>query len=649
MPVILFHPIPEIVDAMSHVLTKSAKGLREASGKTQDLPERLRDVLKMCRGQFVAEELVDSVAEGSRADVASALLELTEEGYLRAVMEIPGDAAAAGASDAAAGMSDEDAQSTDVAAQHLRAEFAARRGQRDDEASEQVRQAEAAARQRAAERAQQLAEERAREEAIERARREAEARARIEAEEKARLETLERERAEAEEKARREAAERTRRAAEEKAKKEAAERARRDAEERARRDAEERELMEMRERIRQRGIKRRRIVVPIVIALIVVPAMLYWGVGMIPMEGKRKAFEARASEMLGVSVTIGTARFVPLPKPQWQLDDVTAGDGASRVTATRIDVMVPVSGLWSLPPQFGDVHIDSPVVPVAALPGIFADDPPAGPLAVGEIGGTGLVIMGKTPVSPPMSFSGTADRGRFATITAQGQSVEAGKFALNAQRGVAGWQVEFQASQCTVPFGFDLALTDCVLRARFAGTTMHVGSFAARSNNGDVVATGNVSWAGPWQSSGSIELRRLDVSMMAPAWFKDGMVTGSAEFTTSAGQPGELFAGLQAAGKFSIAPGTLNHIDLDRVVQGRGIGEQFRFESLDGSVLFANKRASFAGIALVSGPLRAEGALEVEANQSLGGRIAVEVKTGAMRIVTPVRVSGTLAKPQYEK
>ena len=246
---------------MSHVLTKSAKGLREASGKTQELPDELREVLKLCRGQFVAEELVADVPLAEQEAVAGALVVLAQTGYLREVMEIETEGLAS-ETDVYDELSvfefpdaGRNAAMSDSLAQQLRAEVAARRGQRDDETSEQVRQAEAAARQRAEEKSRLEAAELARQEAEERAKREAEARARSEAEEKVRLETLERERAEAEEKAKFEAAERTRRAADEKAKKDAAERARREADARARREAEERELEEMRERIRQRDRK----------------------------------------------------------------------------------------------------------------------------------------------------------------------------------------------------------------------------------------------------------------------------------------------------------------------------------------------------------------------------------------------------------
>ena len=640
---------------MSHVLTKSAKGLREASGKTQELPYELREVLKLCRGQFVAEELVADVPLAEQEAVAGALVVLAQTGYLREVMEIETEGLAS-ETDVYDELSvfefpdaGRNAAMSDSLAQQLRAEVAARRGQRDDETSEQVRQAEAAARQRAEEKSRLEAAELARQEAEERAKREAEARARSEAEEKVRLETLERERAEAEEKAKFEAAERTRRAADEKAKKDAAERARREADARARREAEERELEEMRERIRQRGMKRRRIAIPLLAASLVGPVALVLSVGLIPFEGKRKEFEGRASQMLAAPVKIGSAHFVLVPKPQWQLAQVGLGEGATAVRINRADVSASVASLWSLPESFSALHLDAPTVPLAVLPSLFGEATQTVRLPVTEVTGTGLLLMGSKPVSPPMTFSAAVEAGKFANFSAQGQDPDIGRFAMSAEAVSNVWKLRIQAGQCEIPFGIGKALTDCAIEASFTPTAMNVSRFTGRMYNGDLVVTGQLSWAGPWQGNGTVELTRVDASQWAPAWFKDGFASGTAEFSASGQQPDDLLSGLHIAGKFAIAPGTLNQVDLDRLVQGRGTGEQSRFASLEGNVVFDQGRADFSGLVLTAGALRADGAISIDAAQVASGRLALEVKTGAVRLAMPVTVSGTLAKPDYQR
>ena len=106
---------------------------------------------------------------------------MTETGYLREVIEIDTESltTTGGTSGQLVVLGPDamelDGGQSDGLAQQLRAEVAARRGQRDGEASEQVRQADTLARQRAVEKSKKEAEERARIEAEERAKREAEA------------------------------------------------------------------------------------------------------------------------------------------------------------------------------------------------------------------------------------------------------------------------------------------------------------------------------------------------------------------------------------------------------------------------------------------------------------------------------------------
>ena len=76
---------------MSHVLTKSAKGLREATGKTSDLPRDLRDVLKACKGQFAIEDLVGSLPEDDQEAFALAVIKLLEDEFLREIHELSSD------------------------------------------------------------------------------------------------------------------------------------------------------------------------------------------------------------------------------------------------------------------------------------------------------------------------------------------------------------------------------------------------------------------------------------------------------------------------------------------------------------------------------------------------------------------------------
>src|SRR6266700_5848254 len=268
------------------VLTKTGKGLMEATGKSSNLSRDLRNILKEIDGEVSVSELLEKFEKIPQRELGEALRNLVRDGYVREFIgqQDGGPRAATGrppapqASEGAGGDLDftdftplkpspttsEDerlqAQAREIArqAQAMRT--------REEAAAKTKAKTQASTQAEALDRARREAEERQRRQAEEKARREAEARARIdaaqaakreaeeraprgggekalrgEAEERARSEVEQRVRREAEERVRREEAERVARIeVETRAKVEAEMRARREFEERARREEEER-------------------------------------------------------------------------------------------------------------------------------------------------------------------------------------------------------------------------------------------------------------------------------------------------------------------------------------------------------------------------------------------------------------------------
>jgi hypothetical protein len=283
------------------VLTKTAKGLMEVTGKTSLLPRDLRNVLSQVDGKATVGDLHQKLDKYSEAKLLDTLGKLSKDGFVREFVSAP--ASISPPSQVPIVQEDMDLDFTalmskppnkaEVSAQ-TKAEFEdvarqvaqARARQEADAKSradadararadaEAKARAEADARAKreaadraakdAAEKAKREAEEKAKREAEERARKEAEARARADAEAKAKREAEERARSEADQRARKEAEARARREAEERAKRDAEEKAKRDAEarsqretdERSRREAEERARRESEERARREGEER---------------------------------------------------------------------------------------------------------------------------------------------------------------------------------------------------------------------------------------------------------------------------------------------------------------------------------------------------------------------------------------------------------
>ncbi|MDZ4252676.1 MAG: hypothetical protein U1A72_08920 [Sulfuritalea sp.] len=580
------------------------------------------------------------------------------------------------------------AEGVDEAAAKLRAEFANRRGQRDGSTSELLKQLDEAARlkaqekaaREAAEKARREAEEQARREAAEKARRaaeeiarrEAEEQARIEAAERARREEEERIRREAEEKARREAEEIARREAEEQARIEAEERARREAEEKARREEEERlrriaekkareeaeerarlaqeerDREAIRERIRQRNAKRRRIILPTVFGLILPVVLGLALLNFYSFEGKRIEFEKSAAELFGVPVKAGSAKFWILTGPQWRLDDVTLGADADAVKIARVGLGTSWLGVFGAPVRFDSIHLDAPQVPPSIALQLLTQASTTELLQSGELTATGLVFAADAKGMPPLNLRASYRDGRLVKISAQGEDAEAAKLSVDMQREDQ-WRLTLAATHLRWLLGPGLPLSEVALKAGLTPAGLVVTEFSAKLLDGELAGNGNLTWQGGWRGAAKLEGRLIDATRLAPAWVAEGRVNGSAAIVAEAASPAELVARARISGSFNIGRGLLAGVDLDKAVQNRGLGEQFRFESLQGDFFSDSRTIEFSGLNLVAQELKAHGALSVDANRAVNGRVNIEVQTTGERRTASLRVGGSLAAPQYQR
>src|SRR5712691_8340469 len=273
------------------ILTKTGKGLMEATGKSSNLSRDLRNILKEIDGKVSVSGLLKKFEKIPERELGETLRNLVRDGYVREFIgqQDGGPRAATGrppapqASEGAGG----DLDFTDFTplkpspktSEDERLQAQAREIARQAQMTAAKAEAQARAQAEALDQARREAEERQRREAEEKARREAEARARIDADQAAKRDAEGRGRGEADKKTRRgsegagsrDAQARVSREAEERARIEAEERSRREEElrrrseeeARKRRDAEEsealmRSLREQEEKVQQEAEQRER-------------------------------------------------------------------------------------------------------------------------------------------------------------------------------------------------------------------------------------------------------------------------------------------------------------------------------------------------------------------------------------------------------
>lgn len=648
---------------MSTVYTKSPKGSREATGRTHDLPEGLLALLKSCKGRFTVDAVAAQAEPEARAQVTADMARLIAEGYLREAPEAwpegeapedgedgpAGEEAAATADvDAATGDIDDAEAVVDEAAEKLRAEVARRRGERDESTSELVKQIDEAARLKAEEKAAREAAERARREAEEEARRQAEEQARLAAEEQARLAAEEEARRLAAEQARREEEEARQRAEEERRRKAAEKKAREEAREKARLEEEERDRQAIQERLRKRREKQRKVILPTLLGVLLPTALGAGFLQVYSFEGKRAEFEKAATEIAGVPVKAGSAKFWFSPSPQWRFDDLQIAAAAGTVRIARLSLGSSWLGVFGGPLKFASIGIERPQLPPAVALGVLDAQPGQSLLTAGELRVTGLVFGAGQKDLPPLDLRAAFAEGRLGTIAGSGENAETGRIRFELTRAEQ-WQLALEAAQLRWLLGAEPPLGEVTLKGTLGPDGLQVGEFAASLLSGELAGSGRLIWQNGWRLSAKLAAKRIDATRLAKAWIREGNVDGELLLLAEAAAPAELLARANLNGSFAIERGVLGGVDLDKLLQERGMGEETRFESLGGNFAVESRRIELSPVNLVASDLKASGALTFDAARNVSGRLVVDARSAGARRGLNLKVSGTLAAPNYQR
>ena len=111
----------------------------------------------------------------------------------------------------------------------------------------------------------------------------------------------------------------------------------------------------------------------------------------------------------------------------------------------------------------------------------------------------------------------------------------------------------------------------------------------------------------------------------------------------------EIQHGASLSGHFTMERGALAGVDLDRVLQDRGNGDEFRFESLRGNLAVEGQGIELSALNLLASDLKAGGTLSFDAARAASGRLALEARSAGARRGANLKIGGTLAAPHYQR
>jgi len=546
------------------------------------------------------------------------------------------------------------------------------------------READEKARQEAADAARREAEEKLRREADEKARQEAEEKLRREADEKARQEAEEKARREADEKARQEAAEAARREADEKAQREAEEKARQEAEEAARRpaaelprqdeteaqermaaeekawrEAEEKFRREEQEAAAKRG--RRAAAKEVTAASSAKPsqrakqlalgitALLVIGliaIHLVSFDGQIPQFEQALSGQFQQPVKIKALRLSLVPQRHVRLEGVSIGS-EGQIKILQVKAIGALGNVFSDKKAFSSVELDSPVLTEEGLGWLLFGKPSAGAMGFGPVSVQNATLQSKNVSLPAFDANLKPDgQGAWQTI-----AIESADKNLNLELTPKGQsvQIEFKARTFKMPFGSSLVLDELAASATASKTELAVTEFKAFAYGGVLSGNARLKWGAQWSLGGELNAKQVDTAALFPALVDGGRLVGKAAYAMQAADAGKLFATNRMEGDFHVERGNLLGVDLGRMIQSGGTSGTTRFAEVSGVFVRDHGATQLRQVRLSEGPLTANGTVEVDADDNVRGRFAIELRMASELRRANVALGGTLKKIEWRR
>ena len=381
---------------------------------------------------------------------------------------------------------------------------------------------------------------------------------------------------------------------------------------------------------------------PAAIGMFVLLLVLVGVIHIMPMNGLIPVYEKLASERFGQPVSIGTVHVALLPLPQMRFEQVSIGaEPRARFTAVRA---VPELGS-----MFGDVKIfksvelEGAVVPPAMLAGVLWGRPGSGQdLRIERFAVRGLKTDFKGLALPPLNVDGTIA----ADGKVQGVNLSNADRSLTGRLLVesGGVKIELSSKSFQPLFGAGFAMDDFSAKGVLTADELSLSEFEAKVFEGYLNGNARLKWGAEWTLDGEVAMRLVEAAKLAPQFFSSGKLEGKGSYAMRSADASVLFASTRLEGNLKMEKGTLNKIDLTRLLQQSGSqsGGSTLFSELNSGLILDGGRLQFRNLRLSAGAMSATGAVEIGATGEANGRLQVELRSGSSQARASLALSGNV-------
>jgi uncharacterized protein involved in outer membrane biogenesis len=401
-----------------------------------------------------------------------------------------------------------------------------------------------------------------------------------------------------------------------------------------------------------KNFKRPAIIVSVVIiALILIPFL-------IPMGGYIHRLEAAASEAIGVPVKIGSLRLAFLPTPRVNAGQVVAGE-QDDLTIDNVAIVPEVTSLFSEAKKIAVIKIDQPVVKRSALDivSLYREKAAKSGAADSRVMVRQIVLKKARLVWPQMQLP-EFDAVLNLTDANQPDTAEIlstdGHLKATLQPQGETQLISVKAEGWEVPVGPPLLIDRLRMDMTLRGTHLHVSRIDIDLYDGKVAGSAALDWAKMWQLKGKLNVDHLalqePVAKLSKTTRLSGKLFGEGSYTATAATPAVLVDKLQANFRFRVDNGVLYGMDLAKaatlLLSSGQQGGETRFDEMSGVVKVSGRQYQLQNLKVVSGLLSAAGHVKILPNKDLDGVIDVDLKKGVSLATVPLKVSGTVSKPE---
>jgi hypothetical protein len=381
------------------------------------------------------------------------------------------------------------------------------------------------------------------------------------------------------------------------------------------------------------------------VALVVLALAL--GGGQAWLAGLKPKMEARASQMLGVTVEVGSVG------PGWSRGPVLL----AREMVIRAPHVLRLEEVL-IAPHVGQGHVQSSFSvslrggrlrpsEFSALLGLFDG---AGDLAGVDITHLGLLLGGSVMEGLSGSLA-RDDQGRGVLVLRDAS----GRYSLTAHQGAGGLVARISASPGVLPLLGGVEVGPMELAGFLGDDGFKGGEWSLTALGGRLEGSVVLGWSNPVVLAAALRMTSLDAGQVLrvrhPKARAEGAVAGTLRMSAQAESWDALAAHLTLEGPIQLERGAFKGMDLGLAVRERGAGPisggETRFEALRGRVRVDPQGGSFVVERLEAGALSASGRLITNASEELSGSWLATVRVpGRAALSYPMSVTGSVAAPQ---